>query len=133
MDVAQDIVQDSWGVILKKIGSLKDANAFGSWSMRIVTRRTLNFLRRNKHLALKAEQLAAVAEEIPDLMQKTSEIKRLAAAIKELPNDHQVVLKLFYTEGFSLKEISAILEISVGTVKSRLFHAREKLKKVLKN
>ncbi len=133
MDVAQDIVQDSWGVILKKIGGLKDANAFGSWSMRIVTRKTLNFLQRNKHVALQAAQLMAVVEEAPEVTKQTSAIKRLGAAIQKLPKDHQAVLRLFYTEGYSLKEISLILGISVGTVKSRLFHAREKLKTVLKN
>jgi len=44
----------------------------------------------------------------------------------------QMVIKLFYTEEYSLKEISKTLNISVGTTKSRLFHAREKLKQILK-
>ncbi len=133
MDAAQDIVQDSWGVILQKIHGLKDANAFGSWSMRIVTRRTLNFLKRNKHIAFQKEPFILTVAETSDTGRETSQIKRLGAAIKKLPKDHQAVLRLFYTEGYSLREISTILTISTGTVKSRLFHAREKLKTVLKN
>jgi RNA polymerase sigma-70 factor (ECF subfamily) len=44
-----------------------------------------------------------------------------------------MVLKLFYVEDYKLKELSDILKISVGTAKSRLFHAREKLKQQLKH
>jgi RNA polymerase sigma-70 factor (ECF subfamily) len=53
-------------------------------------------------------------------------------AIKSLPTEQQMVLKLFYVEDYALKEISELLKISVGTTKSRLFHAREKLKQQLK-
>jgi RNA polymerase sigma-70 factor (ECF subfamily) len=56
----------------------------------------------------------------------------LLVAIKKLPEHQQVVIKLFYVEDYSLKQISDILKISIGTAKSRLFHAREKLKETLK-
>ncbi len=61
-----------------------------------------------------------------------SVLQKLQLMIRVLPKDQQVVLRLFYTEEYSLKEISEILEISVGAVKSRLFHARERLKISLK-
>lgn len=61
-----------------------------------------------------------------------SVLQKLQLMIRVLPKDQQVVLRLFYTEQYSLKEISEILEISVGAVKSRLFHARERLKISLK-
>jgi RNA polymerase sigma-70 factor (ECF subfamily) len=57
----------------------------------------------------------------------------LLIAIKALPNDQQIVLKLFYVEDYKLKELSDTLKISMGTAKSRLFHAREKLKQQLKH
>ena len=44
-----------------------------------------------------------------------------------------MVIRLFYKEGYILKEISAILAISIGTTKSRLFHTREKIKTILKH
>ena len=50
-----------------------------------------------------------------------------------LPEGQQIVLKLFYTEEYSLIEICEILGLSLGTVKSRLFYAREKLKTIIKN
>ena len=54
-------------------------------------------------------------------------------AIKSLPENHQMVLNLFYVEDYSLTQIGDILDISIGTAKSRLFHAREKLKRLIKN
>ena len=57
----------------------------------------------------------------------------LLKAIKKLPEQQQIVIRLFYVEDYTLKEISEILNISIGTAKSRLFHAREKLKLILKN
>jgi RNA polymerase sigma factor (sigma-70 family) len=59
-------------------------------------------------------------------------VHKLLRAIPELTNDQQQVLRLFYTENYALNEISEMLNISVGTVKSKLFHAKEKLKTILK-
>ncbi|MEE9364686.1 MAG: sigma-70 family RNA polymerase sigma factor [Cellulophaga sp.] len=63
---------------------------------------------------------------------KENKLKLLLDTIKELPDQQQLVLRLFYLNEYSLKEISEVLAISVGTVKSRLFHAREKLKSIFK-
>lgn len=132
IEASKDIVQDSWSIIISKLATVKDPNAFGSWAMRIVTRKSLDFLSRNK---IDRERLRAYHKTQSGLDvegDKQSILMRLEKAIKLLPNDQQVVLRLFYTEEYSLKEISSILEISTGTVKSRLFHAREKLKTILK-
>lgn len=56
----------------------------------------------------------------------------LQKEILTLPENQQVVLRLFYTEGYSLNQIRGILEIAIGTVKSRLFHGMEKLKTIFK-
>ncbi len=53
-------------------------------------------------------------------------------AIQTLPDEQKAVIKLFYLESYSIKQISELLKISAGTTKSRLFHAREKLKQTLK-
>lgn len=132
LDAAKDIVQDSWSIIITKLGSIRDPNAFGSWAMRIVTRKSLDFLNRNKNDREKLEDYRNTPYNLDSEEDRESDLVRLENAIKLLPNDQQVVLRLFYTEEYSLKEIGTILEISIGTVKSRLFHAREKLKAILK-
>ena len=57
----------------------------------------------------------------------------LLKEINNLPIKQKQVVRLFYLEELSLKQISEILNISIGTAKSRLFHAREKLKTILKH
>ncbi len=132
IEVSKDIVQDCWGVIIAKIPTLKDPNTFGSWAMRIVTRKSLDFLNRTKSnreklKAFRPDTIAADGEG-----ETATKITELQKAMVKLSENQRIVLRLFYTEEYSLKEISTILDISEGTVKSRLFHAREKLKSILK-
>lgn len=133
-DVAKDIAQDSWGTVINKINHLKNPESFGSWALRIVYTKSLDWINTSKrmenHLQLyKNEQAALVTEDKND----TVELKKaLLDKITKLPEHQQQVIKLFYVEDYSLKEIGKILNISVGTAKSRLFHAREKLKLTLK-
>lgn len=132
-DVAKDIAQDSWKTIIVKIDKLHDPKSFGAWALRIVYTKALDYINSNKRTRnnlehYKYEQDIIVVENETDESLK----KALLKAIKNLVEHQQIVIKLFYVEDYSLKEISDILNISVGTAKSRLFHAREKLKDTLK-
>lgn len=132
MEASKDIVQDSWGTIINKLGGLKDPNFFRSWAMRIVTRKSLDFVNKRKREIekLHAFRKSPYVENEGDGL--VMEILKLRKAIPSLPEEQQLVLRLFYTEEYSLKEISTILDVSIGTVKSRLYHAREKLKTIIK-
>ena len=132
LSISQDIAQESWSVILKKIGNLKDPNSFGSWAMRIVTRKSLDYLNKNNRERLVLKDLYQNKTEDNPEDNRASQLAQLKVAITTLPEDHRQVLHLFYIEEYSLKEIGEILEIATGTVKSRLYHAREKLKTILK-
>jgi len=133
-DVAKDIAQESWKTIIDKLDALKDPNSFGSWSTRIVYTKSLDWIRskakerENKQLYYNEQQVFEVETTDNELIKK-----KLLLAINRLPNNQQIVVKLFYTEDYSLKQISEILDISIGTTKSRLFHAREKLKPIIGN
>lgn len=136
IEASKDIAQDSWGKICIRIHQLKEPNNFGSWALTIVTRLALDWLRGQKkefdHLKqYKNDQSILVFNEKKD---DSEGIKvEIAKAIRKLPKKQRIVLHLFYVEDYSVKEIGGILQISVGTVKSRLFTAREKLKSILKN
>jgi RNA polymerase sigma-70 factor (ECF subfamily) len=129
IEMARDVVQDSWSIIIAKLGTLKNPDSFRSWAMRIVTRKAQDQLRSSGRIrSLKKQHYPIIEDGGAEEELRAEQIKRLHVAIKELNFDQQLVLRLFYTQEYSLKEISTILEISVGTVKSRLYHAREKLK-----
>lgn len=134
-DIAKDIAQDSWSIIINKINILQDTERFGSWALRIVCNNAIDWLNKNRRQQKHIEQLKYEQEtvDVQKDLNKNTDIKlKLLEVFKKLPQHQQVVIKLFYTEAYSLKEISTILNISVGTTKSRLFQGREKLKQLLK-
>lgn len=134
-DLAKDIAQDTWRTIMIKITDLNDAQRFGPWAIRIVYSKSLDVIRktskdRKKFEAYSKDQKNLVESE--PITDNEAIKKDLLKAIRMLPIQQQQVVKLFYTENYSIKEIGDLLDISVGTTKSRLFHAREKLKHYLK-
>ena len=133
-DVSKDIAQESWRLIMNKLQSLKDPNSFGGWALTIVYRKAIDWIRTHKKEDEKLHEYyndRVIDEHEPNDNEHLK--KELLKAIKSLPENQQLVINLFYVEDYTLKEISEILNISAGTVKSRLFHAREKLKKSIKN
>ncbi len=140
IDISKDLAQDSWNVIIKRIEDLKEPNSFGSWALTIVNRKAIDWLRQHKK---NEEKLYAYYENshinydteinnnhIEDGNNNITDdtAKIVLNIIKKLPKNQQIILTLFYVEEYSILEISNILTISKGTVKSRLFYAREKLK-----
>ncbi|TBN06774.1 sigma-70 family RNA polymerase sigma factor [Hyunsoonleella flava] len=135
-DAAKDIAQDSWRVIINKIDKLEKPESFGSWGLRIVCNKSIDWLNKNSRIRKHLEQIKQEQSKQIDIEEPQNNVTlkaKLLDAFKMLPSHQQTVIKLFYTEDYSLKEISETLNISVGTAKSRLFHAREKLKQLLKN
>ncbi|WP_299902818.1 RNA polymerase sigma factor [uncultured Aquimarina sp.] len=136
MHISKDITQDCWNTIFLKISDLKNTNSFGSWALSIVNRKSIDWLRKNKK---EKEVLDSYLKEInPPILEyeiiDESENRKqlLKKAIRKLSIEQQMILNLFYKEEYSIKEISTIVGVSLGTVKSRLFTAREKLKSILK-
>jgi len=130
-ELSKDIVQESWTVIMAKMNTLRQADKFGSWGLSIVTRKAIDGIReQSKYRKLDSYTEANLVEEE---QVNTSPLHNLVLKeIKELPSEQQIVLKLFYVEGYKINQIAELLNIAKGTVKSRLYTAREKLKSVLK-
>ncbi|MGB1308784.1 MAG: RNA polymerase sigma factor [Oceanihabitans sp.] len=132
-DLSKDIAQDTWQTIIAKINTLQDTSNFDAWASRIVYSKSLDVLRKKNAERLKQQKYAREQPIITEDYEEKDALKaKLLKAILLLPVQQQMVIKLFYIKDYSLKEISKTLNISVGTVKSRLFHAREKLKKSFK-
>ena len=133
-DLAKDIAQDSWTTIMDRLDTLKEPKQFKYWALRIVCNKSTDWLRLQTK---KRNTTIGYDLDIRDDSIKYSENeplkKMLIKSISELPENQKVVVRLFYIESYSLKQIGSLLDISVGTAKSRLFHAREKLKTILKH
>lgn len=128
-ETARDIVQESWAAIARGLSGLRDEGAFLPWALRIVTRTAAqDVARRQRHRRAEAghaETLRHEAEETP------AEPHDLAAALATLPAPHRATLALFYLEEMSVAEVAVALDIPPGTVKTRLMHARQKLRAYL--
>ena len=133
IDASKDIAQDSWKMIMKKIHGLKNPNSFGFWALTIVYRQTIDWIRINKRETEKLNEYHNEQSVIEEEDNDNEHLKKeLLKAIKLLSEHQQMVINLFYVEDYSLQQIGDILGISIGTAKSRLFHAREKLKTIIK-
>jgi RNA polymerase sigma-70 factor (ECF subfamily) len=132
-DISKDIAQESWTVILNKLDTLQEPEKFKSWAISIVNRKAIDFIRERNREQVKLEK-HYLENRSEETIQITDDLikNKLLKSIENLSVEHQLVVRLFYKESYSLKEISEILTISEGTVKSRLFHAREKLKTIFK-
>jgi RNA polymerase sigma-70 factor (ECF subfamily) len=135
-DLSKDIAQESWKIIMNKLHTLEKPSSFKSWALRIVYSKSFDALRRQSRKLKREQGFAKVVVYVEDKENEDEAPKikeALLKAVNCLPEQQQVIIKLFYIQEYSLNEISDLLGISVGTTKSRLFHAREKLKKTLKN
>ncbi len=132
-ETAKDVAQDSWLTIIDKLNTLKNADSFKSWALRIVYTKAIDFVNKKKK---ESNRMKSINANIDDEDSKDGDRihikKALLKAIHQLPKEKQDVIRLFYVEEYSLGEISSFLGIPQGTVKSRLFKAREKLKSLLK-
>lgn len=129
LEVAKDITQDSWNAITEKIRTLRSPTAFRVWVYRIISNKSADWI-RNKQKERTAIYDQEVVQEWNNEEDQVTEIKR---ALNELPADNKLILTMFYVDGNSVKTIAELLNISEGTVKSRLFYSRKKLKERYEN
>ena len=130
---AEDLVQDTFLVVLQRIDSFEPGRAFAPWFFRILVNRGLN---ARKARALRAvdeiPETASSSRPSPEREAERAELcERLAAALTALPQRQRLVVELFELEGFSGPEIAQIMEISDGTVRWHLHEARKALGKPL--
>ena len=127
MEAAKDVVQESWQAILRKLNSLQDPARFRMWASKIVYNKSVNWIREQQKLRTAYNNHEP--DENDENVQPEAE-EKVRRAIKLLPREHRVILSMFYTDNYPVSEIAEILALPVGTVKSRLFNARKKLKQI---
>jgi RNA polymerase sigma factor (sigma-70 family) len=137
---ANDLTQETFIKAYQAIKSFKGDAGFYTWLYRIAVNKTINFLkqRRSKN-QLSLNDLDLNAEHDPDLVALISEKtprreagltelqEKLNAAMQKLSESHRLVVTLHDVQGLSHEEIGEIMDCNVGTVRSRLFYARQQL------
>lgn len=132
---SEDIVQETFVACYMNRREIRSPEAFKSWFYRILSRNAWCVCRKKKKeqpsAEIFSEEAEAPGELLRDMVQKEEE-RMIFQAICSLPVKHRTVVVLYYYNQMSVKEIAKTLGCMEGTVKSRLYHAKQKLKSILK-
>jgi RNA polymerase sigma-70 factor, ECF subfamily len=128
---ARDATQETFVAAWRKIRSLRDGDRFEAWLQRIAVnaaRMTLRARRRRRVREIPSGDVAAIAAAADRATQPSrADADILATVLDRLPLDQRTILILHHLEGHAIAELAEILEVPVGTVKSRLHTARAAL------
>ncbi|HUK82795.1 MAG TPA: sigma-70 family RNA polymerase sigma factor [Verrucomicrobiae bacterium] len=141
---ANDLVQDAFIKAYKSIGSFKRQSSFYTWVYRIAVNRTINFLKRRRnrnHFSL--DDVDGSIQTDPDFVELMSHVTprrevgltelqaRLNEALQKLSEPHRAVVTMHDIQGMTHADIAKVMNCSEGTVRSRLFYARQQLQGLL--
>lgn len=136
LDQAEDVGQEVFLRVWRGLPGFRGETNLRSWILRIAVRESSRQLARKRRVpaGLSDERdLAALdGEGPPDRAIEAEQRERLRAALLRLSGKHRQVLVLHYLEEIPCEEVAKILGCSIGTVHSRLHHARKKLKRLMK-
>lgn len=124
-----EVAQDAWIGIARGLARLNDPACFPRWALLIVQRKAADWIRlrqRERSAQSSAAQVELFCEAVSS--SERGGLAELSEAIQGLDREARVLLSLYYEGGRSVAEISEILTVPVGTVKSRLNTVRERLR-----
>jgi len=141
---ANDLAQESFIKAYQALKSFKGGSSFYTWLYRIAVNKTINFLKQRKNrqamslndLDFNAEHdtelLALISDKTPRREAGLAELQeKLNAALLKLSEPHRLVVVLHDVQGQSHEEIAKVMKCNIGTVRSRLFYARQQLQSYL--
>ena len=141
---ANDLAQETFIKAYQALKSFKGDSSFFTWVYRIAVNKTINFLKQRKnktHMSLNdldfnaehdADLVALISDKTPRREVSLIELQeKLNAALLKLSEVHRLVVTLHDVQGLSHEEISRIMGCNTGTVRSRLFYARQQLQAYL--
>lgn len=125
---AHSAAQEAWVAILRGLQGLRDPARFAPFAFTILRRRCVDAIRARASLRDKSEDISELEIHQPAAQDEALAIRQ---AFGLLPADQRLAAQLFFVEGLTLAEIAEVQGVPLGTAKSRLFHARQKLKAAL--
>lgn len=131
--MAHDGVQNAWVKLTKNLRTLKDPRAFKSWIFKTVRWSVFDLMRKSGRDNAMIENEISLDTVVEPDNEPDDKLELLAQSLRQLPNIDRQVVHLFYLEEMKIREIAEVLQIAVGTVKSRLSRARNTLKVQINN
>ena len=133
--LAEDVTQEVFLIIYRKIGWLENPQVFRAWAYRIASREAFRRLKKERHWAEQIrdeEALEKISVRETEEIYEPELIEKLPVLISEVSPASRAVLILHYLDELPLSQIAEILDISLGTVKSRLAYGLESLRGKIK-
>ncbi len=130
-DIAEEVINDTFWVVWRKAGDFRGDSQPSTWILGIAYRKARSAFRTSARLAERDLESAgeALTSEAPA---NTEELRDwLGQALGQLPIEQRMAVELCYELGYSCEEIGVIMQCPANTVKTRLFHARAKLQRLL--
>jgi RNA polymerase sigma-70 factor (ECF subfamily) len=127
-ETAEDIFQDTWLTVIRRIYSLKKTEAFSTWLYRIARNKVYQRFRRKRKLFELNENIADPDYTENDVF-SIEDAAKIHRCLKELLPEYREVLMLRFLEQMSYEQISQVINCRLGTVKSRIHYAKLALKK----
>jgi RNA polymerase sigma factor (sigma-70 family) len=142
---ADDLTQESFIKAYKALKRFKGESSFYTWIYRIAVNLTINFLKQRKrksyHMSLNdmdlqvenhADLLVFISDKTPRRDVRLNELQeKMNEAMQKLSETHRLTVTLHDVQGMSHEEIGKIMDCNTGTVRSRLFYARQQLQALL--
>jgi RNA polymerase sigma-70 factor (ECF subfamily) len=130
-----DLVQETFIAAVRHIGGLREDDRFGSWLFGIAHQKCIQRWRKQKREEILRDEIADAPEEFDDgpddLFIRREQENEFMNLLNRLPLPQRAVLLLHFVENFSLEEIARITTTPLGTVKSRLHHAKRALRRLV--
>jgi RNA polymerase sigma-70 factor (ECF subfamily) len=129
---AEEIINDTLWIVWQRAGEFRGASRVSTWIMGIAYRRALKLIRRAAtHARALTLELGEADPTADDALEATANRQLLERALAALPLEQRLVLEFTYYLDHSCEEVAAIMDCPVNTVKTRMFHARRKLRALL--
>ncbi len=127
--LALDAVQDAWITIARTLDALNEPSMFRARVFQAVRWRTIDLIRKRETSMISFEDDMLGVSTVENSRWATT--GQIATLIGKLPDIEQQAIHLFYLEDMKLNEISAVLDVPIGTLKSRLNRARLRLREIM--
>lgn len=131
MHLVEDVINETMIVVWRRAGDYRAAASVSTWVFGIAFRKSLRALAHDGRGLTAFENMPQIDFASPAITERDDMQATVRQAITALSAEQRAIIELTFRSGYSYQEIAQILDCPVGTVKSRMFHARAKLRPLL--